>query len=256
MMPTNDVVTSIHDLPAQLANNRAYWCGWVSPDGADDDLPIFRTGVPHPLLNGVLRVRNRPIDETVAQAGRRLAGTPWLWWVGADSDPGIADALAAQGGRQVSTMPVMAVDLDQVAELPGPPGLVVDQIDDSEIPAFVAVYGPSLGVPDDAVATVTELEIDRPAGRAELLRFVARLDGRVVGTAATLISNGVAGIYVVSTVAEQRGRGIGTAVTAAALRAGRERGLRVGTLQASSAGEPVYRRMGFETIDHYRLFSL
>ncbi|MFC9842685.1 hypothetical protein ACFWFF_37985 [Streptomyces sp. NPDC060223] len=38
---------------------------------------------------------------------------------------------------------------------------------------------------------------------------------------------------------------MGTALTTAALDAGRERGLSVGTLQASPSGTPVYRRMGF-----------
>lgn len=50
--------------------------------------------------------------------------------------------------------------------------------------------------------------------------------------------------------------GTSTALTSAALRAGRERGLRVGTLQASELGESVYRRMGFATVAEYQLFQL
>jgi ribosomal protein S18 acetylase RimI-like enzyme len=55
---------------------------------------------------------------------------------------------------------------------------------------------------------------------------------------------------MVATREEHRGQGIGTALTVAALLAGRERGLKIGSLQAGSLGEPVYRRIGFETVGH------
>lgn len=66
----------------------------------------------------------------------------------------------------------------------------------------------------------------------------------------------MAGIYAVTTAEPYRRRGIGTAITAAALRAGRDRGLRIGTLQATELGLPVYDRMGFEALGQYELFQL
>jgi hypothetical protein len=45
-------------------------------------------------------------------------------------------------------------------------------------------------------------------------------------------------------------------MTAAALRAGRLRGRRIGTLQASSMGHPVCLRMGFQVVAEYRKFTL
>jgi predicted acetyltransferase len=70
------------------------------------------------------------------------------------------------------------------------------------------------------------------------------------------ISHGVAGIYWVGTLEEYRRRGIAGALTAAALLEGRRRGLRVGTLQASSLGAPVYRGLGFEEISRVRQFRI
>jgi GNAT superfamily N-acetyltransferase len=88
----------------------------------------------------------------------------------------------------------------------------------------------------------------------DLVRFEARLDGRIVGTSALLAHAGIAGVDTVTVAEAYRRRGLGAAVTAAALAAGRERGLTTGTLQATSrAGRRVYERMGFETVGTYRM---
>ena len=101
-----------------------------------------------------------------------------------------------------------------------------------------------------------EVSYTAPKMAVDLDRFAGWLDERIVGSAVLLDHCGVAGIYAVTTVDGYRRRGIGAALTAAALRAGRERGRRVGTLQASSMGRPVYRRMGFQVVAGYRVFTL
>jgi GNAT superfamily N-acetyltransferase len=68
--------------------------------------------------------------------------------------------------------------------------------------------------------------------------------------------HGVAGIYIATCAERRRRQGIGSAMTAAALSPGRERGLRFGTLQASEMGKPVYERMGFTTVAEFQIFAL
>lgn len=84
--------------------------------------------------------------------------------------------------------------------------------------------------------------------------WVAYRDHRPIAAATMVFSGEAAGIYYVGTAADERGKGLGALMTAVATNAGFELGAEVVVLQASIAGEPVYSRLGFETITHYRWY--
>ena len=80
--------------------------------------------------------------------------------------------------------------------------------------------------------------------------------GRVVSTALLFMQDGVAGIHLVATSNDCRGKGYGTAVTATALRFAKAAGYGRAALQASAMGKGVYARLGFSEFSqlfHWRM---
>ncbi|MTI67008.1 MAG: GNAT family N-acetyltransferase [Firmicutes bacterium] len=77
-----------------------------------------------------------------------------------------------------------------------------------------------------------------------------------VAAASMVISDTVAGIYWVGTIKEKRGLGLGSYITKVATNAGFDSGAKRVILQASEAGERVYKKLGYETITHYKCYPI
>jgi GNAT superfamily N-acetyltransferase len=260
------VETALVDaLDAQLANCRAFWLGY-GDDGVQSvcaGTTVYRSGVPSAMYNGVLRVTaGSDLGAATRHARSRLDGLPWVWWVGPDSDEGTAARLLSEDATHIATNKVMAIGLDRTFDVDVPAGLTIAQSGGArDLGRWIRAYAPQFGVkigmengvPLEALVRAYERRSDPPGA---FIRFEARDDQRVVGTSALLDRCGVAGVYLVTTVETHRGRGIASALTTAALRAGQDRGLRVGTLQATAMGARVYERMGFSQVSEYRLFTL
>jgi GNAT superfamily N-acetyltransferase len=75
--------------------------------------------------------------------------------------------------------------------------------------------------------------------------YAVRRDGKTVATSLCGLIDGLAGIYCVATLPEERGKGLGAHATAEPLRLAAQAGYGVGILQSSEAGYPVYKRLGF-----------
>ena len=75
-----------------------------------------------------------------------------------------------------------------------------------------------------------------------------------IATSALVLDAGVAGIYAVATLPEARRKGIGRMMSMRALLDARQQGYRVGVLQASAMGYPVYKQIGFREVCRYELY--
>ena len=108
------------------------------------------------------------------------------------------------------------------------------------------------GMPADAARLLFSASF---AADPDVELFIGRLEGRAVGTAVAIRSGDVSGIYAVGTLPAARRQGVGSALTWAAVEAGRDWGCDTIVLQASEMGLPIYAAMGFRTVVEYTVFG-
>jgi GNAT superfamily N-acetyltransferase len=162
-----------------------------------------------------------------------------------------SDVMVQAGGyRGTRCTAMVCSDLDAVTELALPGGLVrrpVNSDDPTSIPLPEAAAAALRS--DPRMAPTSDLD-----GFVDYLRsipgttYLAAVDDESVvrATAAVATWGPTAGIFFVNTDPAWRGRGIGTAMTAAALRAGAALGATRACLDASELGLSLYVRLGFE----------
>jgi GNAT superfamily N-acetyltransferase len=75
--------------------------------------------------------------------------------------------------------------------------------------------------------------------------YLARLDGEPAACVGTVDEGGDCGVYLVATVEAARRRGLASALMRRALLDALGRGCATSSLQATKAGVPVYRRLGY-----------
>jgi len=141
----------------------------------------------------------------------------------------------------------MSARLDAI-RAPGIPGLEIERVQTPEALAdFALINAENWVPPHPAVAAYYRraspilLDEDSPQ------RFyLSRLEGAPAGAVEITLAAGVAGIFNLSTRAHARRRGVGAATLKAALADAGAQGVTTAVLQASVAGQSLYRRLGFE----------
>lgn len=130
----------------------------------------------------------------------------------------------------------MALDLDTV-NLAAPPGLEIKA--DSTTPIHSVYKLPYASLEDSGVN-----QSILNAFPACTQRFIAILNGEIVAQSAVLFAAGVAGIYNVGVVPQERNQGIGEAIVLATAAFAKERGYHYAVLNAT--GRRMYEKAGFK----------
>jgi len=214
-----------------------------------------------------IRRDSRTAPATVLAAVRAFGaeqGRDLVLWADAVADADLAAAARADGHAVASTGLGMVLEGPPGPARPVPGARLVPVEDAAGVAAFATVHRAGYG----SAGFPTEL-VDHFATPGALLApsvdaVVATVDGQPLATALTLASGGpdspggpgpaVAGVYWVATHPDALRRGLGALVTRAVVLRAQDRGARTIVLQATPAGEPVYRALGFRPFVTYERY--
>jgi GNAT superfamily N-acetyltransferase len=207
--------------------------------------------IPVRILNGIAVLE--PVasaDVNAALGWIRERDIPFAVWVREEQIATVGPTLLAAGLTSVGPEPVMGIR--PPAQVPPPPtGVsVIEVVDAVTLEDHIRVTVAN-GFPEEGTRM---LYGDVFLADPDIRMFTAYVDGRPAGHSIAIRSREVSGVYAVGVPGEMRRRGIGSAVTWAAVDAGREWGCKLAVLLSSPMGFGVYRRMGFEVLTHYELY--
>lgn len=255
--------SSIHDLAdANLLQAIREHARWQSPcELVEQDGVLMMAGAnafPGVFRNCVARTDSRiPAAEVLGRAQSFFSqrGRGFAVLVRDSRDRDLIEALQAEGLTPLGDNPCMLIEVP-VAEPVIPAGIRIERFDDvtrvRDAMEISAEAYEALKLPADE----TRVFFGRPEAllSPQVIGFVAYRDDVPVSTALTILSGEGAGIYWVGTTAVARRSGLGELCTRLATHAGFANGARVVTLQASTYGEPIYQRLGYQTYDRLLRF--
>ncbi|MBB6049223.1 GNAT family N-acetyltransferase [Armatimonas rosea] len=263
-MTTHPPVPSIASSEASIGREAVLhfdliWRDLMQSQGSVENEQYFRviTGEAHPLGNLVILREpgdTSAVHEAVAPL-RELSQPSAVLFVAGVSEA-VSEALTALGFAKVSPMPAMAIDTASVASTLLPDGyefLRVSSVEEGV--AWTEVVAEGFGLPRGLARLLSpEVQGVRTEPDAAVQFFGIQNKGKLVAASLLYLANGLAGIYCVATLPDERGKGLGAHVTAEALRVASRLGYGVGVLQASAAGHSVYQRLGFRDVDSVPMF--
>lgn len=195
------------------------------------------------------------IDKQIAQICTKMKNgeIPNEWIIGPKSFPSdLGDYLEKYDIKEQFSMAGMAIDITQMDNtVTIPDNLRIELVDTkSQLELWTDIVSRGLWNGETFESCLFEDLINDPNYKF----YLAFLGEEAVASSMLMLSHGVAGIDMVSTIRQYRGMGIGSAMTVTPLLYARDKGYKVGVLQASEAGEPVYRKIGFEEYCRFHVY--
>lgn len=202
------------------------------------------TRAPHPLGNyAVLDPNATGESARAASAALSTLELPTSVFLSDATPPeSVAKELADLGYEHVGAIPAMTVRNADLVPTQLPDGIEFRAVHPESFESWIDAMELGYGLP----RALCELCALLDQGEAEVRAYGAYREGKILSTSMLFLHDGLAGIYCVATRPEERGKGLASHMTAEPLRIAAKEGFEHGTLQASTAGYPIYRKLGFE----------
>lgn len=221
-----------------------------------------KSGIKSPGFNGVFSTSCS--EEEIVQQIKSVKetfqkdGLGFMWWVMPSSRPkNLVEELRKQGFKLFNEPPCMAVNLSQIGENPlEKDQLMIKQVQsDAELSEWVETALTCFNVP----ITLHEacFEYFKNAMKNNIYRYYIGVKNcKVVSTSMIYEGGGVAGIYWVATLPEERKSGYGAALTQKCMIEAKKMSYRLCVLQASALGKPVYEKLGFKEYGKFGFYFI
>lgn len=209
----------------------------------------YVTGEMHPLANlglvgvgggGGVRDVVGPLVSGVFPSAVILTG---------GDDEASAAELERVGFFRAEAMGLMSVKPEGLRATEVPEGYRFVELGVGDEERFCASFAAGYDVP---VVVARMLSPGAGARAGSRMRFygmerVGDGGGVLAAVSACVVMEGMAGVYMVATRPEHRGKGLAKHLTAEPLRRAWGEGVEVGVLQSSAMGDAVYRKLGFQS---------
>ncbi len=248
---------------AFFANGR-YWGSLNSSLYSCGSIRAMKTGIESADLNMAWNEKPlMPGDNKAIQNIKKdfqQAGLPFWWWVFPNSQsPATIDMLKAEGFSFVESIPSMLADLT---------GLSGEEARDSAVSITRVSNKEELNLWEEVSFSgfnfpyKTKEQYHRFFNTFNLRAdapqkfFLACLNGIPTATSLLFMDGNAGSIYFITTLAEQRKKGIGLELTTATMRFAKMAGARFAALQSSPDGLRVYQQAGFKEYCRVDVYSL
>lgn len=223
--------------------------------GEFGDAVATRSDVPSRLSN-TLFVPHPPkepeaLEALLSRGFRFFDRRPWRVVTTGGAAGRVGDAAGKHGMTLARGDPGFV--LSPVPTVPQPPRwLQIERVRSaSSMRDWQRVAGEAFQIPQFAMRRIFP-PAPPPASPEHTTTFLVGYErGRPVGSAVSVVTEGISAVHIIGAVKSARGRGVGTAMTWSAVAEGTRLGGGPAFLQATEMGEPVYRKMGFQKVEEY-----
>ena len=221
---------------------------------AAKSMHAMSSGIPTDDLNWAWN--ERPLTSEGIKGIKRIKNyyeqlsLPFWWWVyPSGQSPFIKKMMENEGLHFIRTMPCLAADLSALTLPMSSPAVIdialVQGKKDLDLWEKISFAGFEMDGASQKQYQKFVASFDMQAASPQKL-LLACFEGKPAATALLFFSQDAAGIYFVATLPAFRKRGVGLAVTLAAMQHAKQAGFQYIILQSSEAGLNVYKQAGFQ----------